>query len=257
MSMSQVYFAALLSSIIALPQSATGATDISSSPRTTLPITFTNTVSADRARVGDIVHAKTTQPARLATGELIPAGTAVVGHVAAASAFVYDKTPYAKQKESVLEIQFDSLHIAGHDVPLKVTVRAMADPLTTWGAREPKSSDLDPLATVTQIGGDELVPSQAEVVDRNGDVVAYNRRNGVYAHLIARAGCDASTNEVSVDIFSASACGLYGFASVAARETGSTTSPSRLSLISTHTSPKIWKHSAALLELLPDAGAAR
>ena len=117
MAISQVFLAALLSSTLALPQTATGASPDASSPRTALPITFTRTVSADRARVGDAVHARTTQAARLASGEVIPAGTEVVGHVALATAFVYDKTPYAAQKESVLEIQFDSLHIAGHVVP--------------------------------------------------------------------------------------------------------------------------------------------
>jgi hypothetical protein len=179
-----------------------------------------------------------------------------VGHVAAATAFVYDKTPYAAQRESVLEIQFDSLHLAGHDLPLEVMVRAMADPLASWGARKPNLPD-DSLETVTQIGGDELVPWKSEVVNRDGDVVGYNHRNGVYAHLIAHGGCDGSTNEVSMDIYSASACGLYGFTNVSVRETGSASSPSRLSLISTHTSPKIWRHSTALLELLPDAGVAR
>jgi hypothetical protein len=254
MAISQVFFVALLSSTLALSQTAKGATPTAASPRTALPITFTKTVSADKARVGDAVYAKTTQAARLVTGEVIPAGTEVVGHVTAASGFVYDKTPYAAQRESVLDIQFDSLRLGGHDLPLKVTVRAMADPLATWGAREQNVAD-DSLATVTQVGGDVLIPSQSEVVNRNGDVVAYNRRNGVYAHLIAHGNCDGSANEVSVDIYSASACGLYGFTDVAARETGSPSSPSRLSLVSTHTSPKIWRHSTALLELLPDAGA--
>ena len=256
MAISQVFFVALLSSTLALSRTAKGATPTapSPSPRTTLPIIFTKSVSADKARVGDVVSARTTQTARLVTGEVVPAETEIVGHVSAAKGFVYDKTPYATQKESVLEIQFDSLHLGGHDLPLKVTVRAMADPLTTWGAREQNKAD-DSLATVTQIGGDVLIPSQSEVVNRNGDVVAYNRRNGVYAHLIAHDTCDGSTNEVSVDIYSASACGLYGYTDVVARETGSITAPSRLSLVSTHGSPKIWKHSTALLEMLPDTGA--
>jgi len=254
-TISQVFFLALLSSTVALSQTAKGATPIPPSPRTALPITFIKTVSADSAQVGDVIYAETTQATTLATGEVIPAGTEVMGHVAVATAFVHDKTPYATQKESVLEIQFDSLHLDGHDLPLKVTVRAMADPLTSWGAREQNVAD-DSLATVTQIGGDVLIPSQSEVVNRNGDVVAYNRRNGVYAHLIAHGSCDGSTNEVSVNIYSASACGLYGFTDVATRETGSLSSPSRLSLVSTHTSPKIGRHSTALLEFLPDAGPA-
>ncbi|SFS13637.1 hypothetical protein SAMN05421771_2358 [Granulicella pectinivorans] len=257
MPKSYVVLVSLLSSAFALSQPATGVPVAPPSSRTVLPITFTKTVSADHSHAGDTVLAKTTQVVRLATGEVVPAGTEVVGHVAAANAFLYDNTPYAKQREAVLDIQFDALHLAGHDMPLSVTVRAMADPLTSRGARMPKPSDLDSYSAVSQIGGDELVPSQSEVVDRNGDVVAYNRRSGVYAHLIANGSCDASSNEVSVDIYSASACGLYGFTEVTARETGSASSPSRLSLISTHTSPKIWRYSTALLEVLPSTGAAR
>lgn len=257
MSKSQALFVVLLSSSFALPQTAKAASAPLLPPQATLPIVFTKTVSADRSRVGDVVCAKTTQVAKLATGEVIPAGTEVVGHVAAASSFIHDKTPYAKQRESVLAIRFDAVRVAGHDVPLNVTVRAMADPLTSWDARKPKSSDLDSLGTMTQIGGDQLVSLQDKVVDQNGDVVAYNRRNGVYAHLIAHAGCDGSSTEVSVGIYSASACGLYGFTGVSAREMGSSFSPSTLSLVSTHTSPKVWRSSTALLEVLPQDGETR
>ncbi|CAN5499917.1 hypothetical protein BH10ACI4_BH10ACI4_35620 [soil metagenome] len=249
-------FVVLLSSTFALSQASAAAPSTISLRQATLPIVFTKTVGADHARAGDAIYARTTQAAKLANGELIPAGTVVVGHVAVANAFVYDKTPYATQQESILAIHFDSLRIAGHELPLKVRVRAMADPLTSWGAREPKSSDLDSVGTVTQIGGDQLVPSQDEVVNRDGDVVAYNRRDGVYAHLIAHGSCDSSTNEVSVGIYSPSACGLYGFNNVVARETGSASSPSTLSLVSTRTSPKVWRNTTALLELLPEAGAA-
>ena len=254
--MSQVVFVTALSSALALSQAASGASSVSPSSRTVLPITFTKTLSASKARAGDVVRAKTTQATTLPSGEVVPAGTEVVGHVAVATPFAYDKTPYAMQKESLLEIEFDAVRIGGHDVPLKLTIRAMADPIVSWGAREPKSTDLDSLDTVTQIGGDELVPSQSAVVNRNGDVVAYNRRGGVYAHLIAHGGCDGSTNEVSVGIYSPTACGLYGFNSVEARETGSMSVPSTLTLVSTHTSPTIWRNSTALLETLPEAGAA-
>jgi hypothetical protein len=246
--------ALLLGTAFAVPQAAKAASATSSSPKATLPIVFTKTISADRARIGDVVHAKTTQIATLPTGEVVPAGAEVTGHVVTAARFVYDKTPYAKQKESQLTIQFDSLRLAGKDLPLKVMVRAMADPLTSWGAREPKSSDLDSLGTVTQIGGDQLVPSQSEIVNLDGDVVAYNRKTGVYAHLIAHRDCDGSDNEVSVGIYSPSACGLYGFTNVAEREMGSDADPSTVSLVSTRTSPKVWRSTTALLEIISEPG---
>jgi hypothetical protein len=218
---------------------------------TTLPIVFTKTVSANRSRIGDSVSAKTSQIVHLPNGEVIPAGAKISGHVVAANSFVYDKTPYARQKQSALSIKFDSLEFQEGTLPINVTVRAMADPVTSEDARTPLASDVDPQGTVTQIGGDQLTPSQHEVFSRDGDVVAYNRRGGVYAHLIANGGCDGSSVEVSVGIYSASACGLYGFARVFAQETGSEAKPSTLTLVSTHVSPKIWKNSTALLEVLP------
>lgn len=216
-----------------------------------LPIVFTKTIRADRTHAGDVVTAKTSQSIRLADGEIVPAGAQVTGHVIKAEAFVYDKTPYAVQKRSMLSLHFDSLQIDKKVLPLEITVRAMADPITSWGAREPKSTDLDSQGTVTQIGGDQLVPSQSEVVSPKGDVVAYNRHGGVYARLIASGDCDASSAEVSVGIYSPSACGLYGFTNVSAIEKGTATNPSVLTLVSSRISPMVWKNSTALLEVLP------
>jgi hypothetical protein len=218
---------------------------------TTLPIVFTQSISADHAKVGDLVSARTIQAVQLPGGGLIPSRTRVTGHVIATNGFAYDKTPYAHQKQSTLSIRFDSLEMKDTSLPLNVTVRAIADPITSWDADKPKSTDLDSLSTLTQIGGDRLVPSQSEVVNRDGDVVAYNRRGGVYAHLIGNGSCDGSTVEVSVGLYSASACGVYGFSGVTALERGSTGAPSTLTLVSTHGSPKLWKHTTALLEVLP------
>jgi len=245
--------ALLVSAPLALAQNVIAAPAVGDlSAKTALPIVFTRTLSAKRAKAGDAVLAKTTQMVHLSGGLVLPAGTRIVGHVVSANPFTYDKTPYARQKPSELVIRFDSAELDSVRLPLHVTLRAMATPIAANDAREPKSSDLDPLGTVTQVGGDLLVPSQKEVVDEQGDVVAYNRHDGVYAHLIANGQCDASDKEVSVGIFSPTACGLYGFGSVSAQTTGSLSKPSEVVLISTHDSPKIWKHTAALLEVLPE-----
>jgi hypothetical protein len=247
-----VFVTLLLSSAVVLAQPGTSAPAATTlQAPTTLPISFTNSVSASAAHVGDLVPAKTVQQAHLPNGAVIPAGTRIIGHVVAARGFVYDKAPYARQKESDLSIKFDSIELGGKTLPLNVTVRAMADPLSSWAARVPGPSDFDPYATVTQIGGDQLVPSQSEVRNQSGDVVAYNKRGGVYAHLISNGHCDGSDVEVSVGIYSASACGLYGFAEVSATEFGSPTAPSTITLVSSRISPKIWKNSTALLEVLP------
>jgi hypothetical protein len=253
MSYLKLVSAVLFSSPLVFAQSAvskTAAADLDAP--TTLPIIFTSTANAAHAHAGDPVTAKTTQVIHLANGVDIPSGSKILGHVVAANPFVYDRTPYAHQHPSTLSIQFDSVQLRGTALPLKVTVRAMADPITSEGARTPNMPhDADPQGTVTQVGGDELTPSQHEVVSRDGDVVAYNKRGGVYAHLIANDGCDGSNVEVSMGIYSASACGLYGYVRVSAAQMGSESAPSTLSLVSTHVSPRIWKDSTALLEVLP------
>jgi hypothetical protein len=237
--------------VLALASSAALAQSPALTAPATLPVTFTKTVSAAHSKPGDVVEAKTFQRVQLPGGDSIPAGARVIGHVVSANGFAYDKTPYAHQKPSALSVHFDSVQVNGQAVPLNVTVRAIATPIATWDAQTPQASDIDSAGTTTQIGGDQLTPSQSEVRDMDGDVVAYNKKGGVYAHLIARDDCDGSDVEVSVGLFSASACGAYGFANVSLAEHGTTAQPSTMTLVSTHGSPEIWKHSTALLEVIP------
>jgi hypothetical protein len=224
-------------------------------PHTILPIIFTRSIDASHARPGDRIYAKTTQVVKLHNGSIIRAGSQVVGSVVEAQSFTFDKTPYAKQRPSILTIRFDEVIATDQHLPLKIYVRAMADPFATEAAREP-TANADTLDIVEQVGGDQLRRSQKEVVSADGDVVAYNRRDGVYAHLIAGSGnspasCDATSTEESVDIFSASACGLYGFHGSSATDVGTTSRPSTLSLVSGRRSSTIWRNSTALLEVLP------
>jgi hypothetical protein len=222
---------------------------------TTLPVTFIKTISANHSKINDPVEARTIQSVLLPEGGSIPSGARVIGHIVSANGFTYDKTPYAHQKPSTLSVHFDSVQANGQAFPLNVTVRAIATPIATWDSEKPQASDMDSLGTTTQIGGDQLIPSQTEVRNMDGDVVAYNKRGGVYAHLIANDGCDGSDVEVSVAMFSASACGAYGFANVSLAERGTAAQPSTLTLVSAHGSPQIWKHSTALLEILPQQAA--
>ncbi len=241
----------LLSSTAMIAQSQNKIIPVELEAPTTLPIVFTKTIVANHSHVGDAVTAKTSQIVLLSNGAVIPSGAKVTGHVVAADGFSYDKTPYARQKASTLTIKFDSVQVGEATLPLNTTVRAMADPITSEQAHFIGATDIDPQGTTTQIGGDEVTPRVSEVVNKDGDVVGYNKRGGVYAHLIANGGCDGSDVEVSMGIYSASACGLYGFGRMSAMEMGSQAQPSTLTLVSTHGSPKIWKDSTALLEVLP------
>ena len=127
--------ALLLCTAFALPQAAKAASSTSPSDKATLTIVFTKSVSAVKARAGDVVHAKTTQI--LPPAKWSPQARRLPDMWWRRAGFMYDKTPYAKQKESRLTIQFDSLRLAGKDVALKVLVRAMADPLTSRARGSP------------------------------------------------------------------------------------------------------------------------
>jgi hypothetical protein len=226
-------------------------------PGMTLPITFSKTLNANHAHPGDRVEARTTQPVRLTDGSTLPSGSHVIGHVVSATGFKYDDTPYAKQPHSVLAIHFDSVETAGKDtktLPLQVYVRALADPVTVEAALTPNLYD-DSLHSRAQVGGDIVTPSQKEVVSQQDEVVGYLKHGNVYAHLLPASGnrsesCDGCETEVSMGVFSANACGLYGFTDATLAYSGKTGEPSTFTLVSNRRSPEIWAHSAALLEVV-------
>lgn len=223
-------------------------------PGTAIPIRFTRTVDANKIKPGDRVYAKTTQVVSLGDGAILPQGSEIIAHVVQADPFTFDKAPYANQKSSTLSIRFESISDRGHLIPISVYVRALADPFATWDSQEPPPSDEDPLGTTTQVGGDQVTRSQKEVRSMNNDVVGFNRRNGVYAHLLPATGnspegCDATHTEQAVGIFSASACGLYGFSGMTLQHTGRTPDLSLLVLTSSRHAAQIHANSSALLEV--------
>ena len=247
-----------LSVVLALVSSAFVAAqspaNLKLAPGTSIPVTFSHGIDAKRVHNGDVVSAKTTQPIQIVGRKLLPAGAEVVGHVVSADGFTYDKTPYVEQKLGTLTIRFDTLRAKDVDIPLTVYVRALADPLSVQDAELPNVYD-DSLRTRRQIGGDQVTPSQNEVLSQDGDTVGYLKRGGVYAHLIAAngnspEGCDGTDSEQAMGLFSASACGLYGFTDIKLVETGRKDGSSTLSLVSRRHSPQIWKNSVALLEVV-------
>lgn len=222
---------------------------------TTLPITFPHTVSSAHAHVGDAVQAKISAPVRLPDGVTLPAGALVTGRVTEAEPFVYDKTPYAKQTPGVLAIRFESVDDHGAAVPLHVTARALADPLVVEDTKKPLATDIDATHTTTQVGGDQVTPFVKEIRNADGDVVGYLHGGNAYAHPLAGPGCGGIETEQAMGVFSASACGLYGFqGSSMPRDVESGAS---VTLTSPHRSPEISAHSEALLEEAPAQTAAR
>lgn len=216
--------------------------------QTTIPIVFTHTLQAGKAKAGDLVTAKTMQVVLLPDGEQIPKGTLVTGHIVEARPFKFDETPYVVQQPSSLSIQLDSVMVKGVATTVATSVRAMADPITVGEALSPHGIDeTDAVGTVMLVGGAHYSPIEKRVTaGPDDDIVGYNKKQGVFARLLpGGSGCEGTQTEQSVAVFSPDACGLYGFGSVRLATGASGT----FRLESTHRTVTLYAGSAALLQV--------
>jgi hypothetical protein len=221
-----------------------------------IPISFSRTVNAAKAKPGDQVLAKTLEDVVLADGTMLRKDSRVIGHIVEARGFTFDETPYAVQQPSVLAVHFDSVRVGDKFARLVVKVRALANVFDVDDARTPPPSDLDFSGTLTQVGGDEIIPREIEVRSPGGDIVGYKRQQGIVAHLIPARypsqgqwhQCDGTNTEEAVAIFSASACGLYGFPKTEMSDNGASTGTFRIE--SRHFTVKLRARSAALLQVV-------
>jgi hypothetical protein len=210
--------------------------------QTTVPILFTHTIKAAKAKAGDKVTARTMQVVLLPSGEQLPKGTEVVGHIVEARGFQFDDTPYVKQQPSDIAIQIDTIQ----GTAVAAMIRAMANAMDVQEAMSAHGIDeTDHPGTVTLVGGAHYSPVDKHVTEgSDDDIVAYNKKQGVFAHLLSGNGCSATDTEQSVGIFSPDACGLYGFASVHMTENDGT-----FRLASTHGNVTLYAGTAALLQV--------
>ena len=179
---------------------------------TAIPVRFEHSIDTKKAKVGDVVTAKTIQAVALPSGKSIAKGALLVGHVVALDAFHFDQTPYAHQRPSMLSIHFDKLQTGDAAIPVSLSVRAIASTIDSREAAYPHGIDeTDHVGTMTLIGGTTFSPLDKMIQSEDGDAIGYNRRTGVFARLIPSGSCDGTNTEQSIAIFSPDACGAYGF----------------------------------------------
>jgi hypothetical protein len=186
----------------------------------------------------------------LLDGSQLPKGTLVTGHIVEARAFKYDDTDYAVQQPSYLTIKMDTV---GSAAPVVASVRALASAFSAQDAEAPqRTDDTDTLGTVVLVGGAHYSPIDKHVLaGQDDDVVAYNRRQGVYAHLMTAEypgglHCAGTQTEQAVGVFSPDACGLYGFPGTSLSENAA---DGTFRLSSTRRTVVLRSGSAALLQV--------
>jgi hypothetical protein len=181
---------------------------------TILPLRLNSSLNSKKSKPGEIVTARLMQDVPLPSGEKIHAGSKAVAHV-------LEVAGARNGGGAKLSLQFDTLEVSHQKLPMTTNLRALASMMEVEDAQTPKTGPdrgtSENSWTTEQIGG--------EVVYRGGGPVAKGLRvggkptaDGVLVRIAAKPGTkcrgDLSGNvqPQALWIFSADACGTYGFA---------------------------------------------
>jgi hypothetical protein len=217
---------------------------------TILPVRLPS-ISSKSAKAGDKVKAKLAQDVRLPDGSTIRDGTKVLGEIV-------DVTNASAGRGATLTIKFNALARHGKSTNIRTHLRAMASMMEVAEAQIPTSgpgeSDVYDWLTTRQVGGDSVYGKQGPVVGKS-ETVGESTYQGVFVRVLASADgrCRGSIAEndrpQAVWVFSADACGLYGFGDLEIRHAGRTEPLGQIILESKRGPVKIRGGSGALLRM--------
>ncbi len=199
---------------------------------TILPLELRSSLNTQKMRVGQVLNARIMQDVRLTNGYTIHAGAKVVGHV------VEVLSP-TDRRGAQLSFQFDTLEYSRHRAHVRAHIttnlRALASMMEVEEAQLPKSGPDRGTSqnawTTEQIGGDVVYRGGGPVTNALR-VVGKPTANGVLVRVASKPGTkcrsDINGNGNSNDqpqalwLFSADACGTYGFSSLTISHAGRT-----------------------------------
>jgi len=180
---------------------------------TVLPVMTSTTLNAAKSKPGDKLSARLMQDVVLPSGEKIRRGAKLEGRVVQVS-------PATGARASVA-VRFDRLISAGRQIPLTVSLRALASMQDVFDAQLPTGTFDDYGTSISdwttvQVGGAAVYLGDATVRDGMQIIGKAPGWGIVIAKLVAapKRGCEAtqseSDREQSLWVFSPWACGTYG-----------------------------------------------
>ncbi len=201
---------------------------------TILPLQLNTPLNSRKAKSGQVVTARLMQDVPLPSGTKIRAGSKAIGHVLGVA-------EAGNGSGATLSFQFDTLEVSNRRVPMTTNLRALASMMEVEDAQIPKTGPErgtpENWWTTVQIGGD--------VVYRGGGPVANGLRvvgtptaNGVSVRIASKSGTkcrgDLGGNELpqALWLFSADACGTYGFADLTIAHAGRSNPVGQITLAS-------------------------
>lgn len=181
-------------------------------PGTILPVQLNTSLSARKSRPGQIVTGRVMQDVPL-PGSTIRAGSKVLGHVLGVESA-------ARGGGAKVSLKFDTLKVSNRTVAIVTDLRALASMMEVEAAKLPTTGPdrgtSENSWNTQQIGGD--------IVYRGGGPVAHGQlvvgvpvANGVLVRVAThpgtkcRAAVSGNDRPQALWLFSADACGIYGF----------------------------------------------
>jgi hypothetical protein len=214
---------------------------------TVLPVRLDSTLSSVTSHAGQRITARVMQTVPLQGGSIVPAGAKVIGHIVDVSA-----------NPATVSVVFDTLETRGEKIPIATNLRAIASFVAVYDAQLPDSGPdrgtPETAWTTTQVGGDAVYRGGGQVEGANG-IVGEPVAGGVLSHLYAneQGGCRGPINAndalQALWVFSADACGAYGFSNLAIRHAGRTGPAGQITFNSTNGSVKIGRGAGLLLRV--------
>ncbi|MBZ5666901.1 MAG: hypothetical protein LAO30_20130 [Acidobacteriia bacterium] len=203
--------APLLAGLLALTTGLSGQTTIPSG--TILPLQLNCSLNSKKSKPGQLVTARLMQDVPLPSGARIRAGSKAIGHI-------LDVVEAKNGGGANLSLQFDTLEVSKRRIPMTTNLRALASMMEVEEAQIPKTGPdrgtSENSWTTEQIGGDVVYRGGGPVTNGLG-VVGTPAADGVLVRIASKSGTECrgglSGNQrlQALWVFSADACGTYGF----------------------------------------------
>jgi hypothetical protein len=201
---------------------------------TILPVRLNHGLSSKSARPGQVVTARIMQEVPLPNLERIPEGAKVLGTIVSV-----ERT--GNGTKATITVRFDTLAIHQREIPIVLSLRALAGFVEVQAAQTPEFSPGfgTPYvwANTRQIGGDEVYGVGGPVTNQSDETMGKGVYGGVLVHVRAQpeSGCrgplDSEDRLQALWVFSSDACGVYGIPRVKIAHAGRTEPLGEISLI--------------------------
>jgi hypothetical protein len=218
-------------------------------PGTILPIRLNSTLSF-RTQPGQGITGRVMQDVPLADGRKIKEGAKVIGHVIAVS-------QPANVAGSHISFTFDKLVVSKRTILITTSLRAIASFVEVESAQIPEGGPdrgtPQDAWTTDQVGGDTVYRGGGPVKE-GSKTVGMPVYDGVLSHLVPSPGCsgqlDDNSRPQALWVFSANACGAYGFPDLTIDHSGQSKPTGEISLSANGYKLNIHSGSGLLLRVM-------